>query len=273
MNDYADELKKMTWSFSRIHCYEQCPYEFYLNYLLKDADGHRIYEKIDNFYGVFGSLCHELLQKLLVGQIQLDDAIYEYVTEFDARLSGIEVRESVMEKYREIGMLYFQNVQFDWLQDWTVLGVEKKVNFSIGDYAFVGFIDLLIQNKDSGEIVLVDHKTSQWPLGVRGNVLKNQQKSFNAYQRQLYLYCKPVMEMYGQAPSVLAWNYLQSRQWLRHGFVDSEYEDALLWAEETIHQIEQDDVLANNFDYFYCHNLCGFREGACEYINGEEDDI
>ena len=74
MQDYAKALQDMTWSFSRIHSYEQCPYEFYLNYLFKDEDGHRIYEGEDNFYGAFGSFCHELLAAVFNREISAEEA-------------------------------------------------------------------------------------------------------------------------------------------------------------------------------------------------------
>lgn len=262
------DYEQMVWSFSRIHSHEQCPYEFYLNYLLKDEDGNRIYDRDDNFYGVFGSFCHELLEQILTKEITIDDAYIKYQEEFDDHLSVFDIKDSTKEKYFYLGLSYFSNLTFDWLDQYEILGVEKEVRFQVDKYKFVGFIDLLIREKSTGKIIVIDHKSSEYPLGKRGGVKKAKQKSYDSYKRQLYLYSKAVYEEYGQFPDVLAWNYFREEKWLDLPFIKNEYEESLKWAVDTIHKIKSDTEFPANIEHFYCKNLCGFRNNICEYIAG-----
>lgn len=269
MQDYAKALQDMTWSFSRIHSYEQCPYEFYLNYLFKDEDGHRIYEGEDNFYGAFGSFCHELLAAVFNREISAEEAYIKYQEDYDDRLSEFWVKDSTKESYFYKGLRYFSDFNPE-TRDFDILGVEQKNYFTIGNYSFVAIIDLLLRKKSTGQIILLDHKSSDYPIGKRGGVLKSKQKTFESYKRQLYLYCKPVFDSYGVYPSHIGWNYFKESKDLILPFDEVEYSDSINWAVNTIHQIEKEDQFPENIDHFYCTQLCRFRKGTstCEYADG-----
>lgn len=268
--EYAEELKEMTWSFSRVHSYEQCPYEFYLNYLFRDENGNRIYEGEDNFYGAYGSFCHSLLEQILSQKISIDDAYIKYQEEYDDALSQFNVRETIIDKYFYLGLDYFGHLSFDWLKDYDVLGIEKRINFKIDAYQFVGYIDLLVREKKTGDIIVIDHKSSEYPLGKRGAVKKTKQESYDSYKKQLYLYSKAVIDEYGQAPKMLVWNYYKEQKWLEIPFAKDEYEEALMWATDTIHRIERDTEFVSHMEHFYCTQLCRFRREThtCEYADG-----
>ena len=254
----------MTWSFSRVHCVENCNYEFYLNYLLFDKDGNRIYDNEQNFYAAFGKFCHDLLEAILKRKLSIDEAYIKYQEEYDKRMDKFNIREATNEKYFYLGLDYFGDLDFNWLDKYEVLGIEKKVHFKVGKYSFVGYIDLLLKDKETGEIIVIDHKSSEFPLGKKGKVLKRKQEAYLSYKRQLYLYSKAIIEEYVVPPSKIKWNYFREKQWLELPFIQEEYEEALDWAEKTIEKIINEEEFPARVDYFYCHNLCGFRN-SCEY--------
>ena len=38
MCEYKNDIDKMQWSYSRLTSFENCKYEFYLNYIVNDDD-------------------------------------------------------------------------------------------------------------------------------------------------------------------------------------------------------------------------------------------
>lgn len=269
MKDYKQILENKIWSFSSLQTYNQCPYEFYLKYLLRDENGEPIYNAVENFYGVYGKFCHGLLEQIFQHKISLDEAYELYQTEYDQTIAGFNVKDTTIDKYFYQGLSYFSSLTNDMISDYKILGVEKKVDFMIEGYKFVGYIDLLLQNLSTGDILVIDHKSSEFPLGKRGHVKKAKQKSYNAYKRQLYLYSKAIYEEYHQYPKMLVWNYFKEGEILKLPFEYDEYIAALEWGVNTIHEIEKDVEYQEHFDHFYCTQLCGYRLGTrtCEYAD------
>lgn len=257
---YAKELDAMTFSFSRISSFTNCKYEFYLKYIEGDPDR----EQLQNFYAAFGKFLHDILEGVLKGILTKPEAIKSYEMQFDAK-TAVEVSSSTREKYYRLGLSYLEYMDFGWLVNYEILGVEKKVRFKIGKYFFVGFIDLLLRNKKTGNIVVIDHKSGEYPMTKNGTVKKNKQDAFLGYKRQLYLYCKAVFEEYGEYPESIEWNHFKDQMWLKIDFSLEEYEEAISWAENTIKEIYMEDDFHPNENYFYCNKLCGFR-GNCEYL-------
>lgn len=247
----------MRWSFSRCHGFEGCRYEWYLCYLQKD-------ESEQNFYAAFGKFCHDVLEKVLKKEMSVEDSLQYYTDNYDENVVGCDVAESTRDKYFYLGMSYFETLNFDWLEDYEILGVEKKCLFEIGGKNFVGYIDLLIRHKETKEIVVIDHKSSEYPIGKKGNVFKKKIKDYDSYKKQLYLYSQAVIDEYGVAPTEIQWNYFKEQKWLKLPFIKEEYEEAKKWATELISEIYNEDNFLPNLDYFYCNNLCGFRNN-CDY--------
>ena len=268
MSKYTTQIEHMTHSFSRLSSYEQCPYYYYLYYLCKDEDGKRLYEPIGNFYSEYGSMHHEIFENLLKGNTTIDKEIDEYDINYEARLTGM-IRPSLFNKYYYMGINAISNFDIDKLTEGKpILGVEKEIHTTVGEYPIIGYIDLLCG--DSNEITIIDHKSAKSVLGKRGGVLKNQQGKLVEYKRQLYLYSKAVIEEYGHC-EYLEWNFFNYDQTYKIPWNKDEYEEAIAWAINTIETIKTDEDFEPITDYFFCRNICGYRH-ECPYLNGEEDD-
>lgn len=264
MSEYSPEINKMIFSFSRCHTFENCKYEWYLNYLLTDSEGRKIYENEQNFYAAFGKYCHEILEKILTGEMTEAEGFEYYKKNFEEYMCEFIVPDSTLDKYYFFGFDYFENLSFDWLKDFEILGIEKECRFEIDGIKFVGFIDLLLKKKDTGEIIVIDHKSGEYPLGKKGNVLKRKKDDYEAYKKQLYLYCRQVYAEYGVYPKWIVWNYFRDSKWLYLPFIYEEYLETGQWVKELVAEIHEEENFAPNMDYFYCENLCGFRN-SCDY--------
>ena len=74
MSEYKEELEKMRWSFSRVKSYIQCPYGFYLKYIVND-------EESDNFYAFMGKTMHECLERIFKKERTIDESIEDFDAE------------------------------------------------------------------------------------------------------------------------------------------------------------------------------------------------
>ena len=264
---YQQILDDMTWSFSRLHCFETCPYEWYLTYIETDKDGNPLQPKEQNFYAAYGSFCHRILEQIFKQKLTLSDALQLYINDFDYEVTE-DVRAATREKYFDAGLSYFAELSPDWLSAYEVIGVEKECRFRIAGRKFLGFIDLTLREKATGHLICLDHKSAEWPLNQNGSVKKTKQKSYDSYKIQSYLYSKPIYEEYGRYPKELRWNYFRENRCLALPFVEKEYTEALTWAENTIQTIYKEQAFPPHLNYFYCCQLCGFRR-SCPYKQDE----
>ena len=252
-------LDTMTWSFSRLNSFYNCQYEWYLHYV-------QCNKSENGFFGEYGSLIHKILEKYEKGELSLFELNQYYEDHFDADVPHnappnkfVDIRQSYYEK----GMDYFDNIDLD-LGKYEVLGVEKKVEFTIVGKDFVGYIDLLVRDKETGEIIIIDHKSASIKILKNGNISKSDQQHFLDFKRQLYLYGIQVLKEYGTV-SKLKWNMFKDQKWIEIPWVQSEYEEAIQWAEDTLKLIESEKEWSPKQDFYYCNYLCGQRNHACEY--------
>ena len=258
---YKKILDDITWSYSRIRQYEQCPYGFYLNKL----DCTEIDE--GNFYAESGSFLHEVNAKLFDGTLKIDDAIDYYIENYGNSVV-YTAKQSTMDKKYNQGIDYLAAFDFEKLKDYEILGVEKKVLFEIEGYKFIGFIDLLLRNKHTNKILLVDHKSLDHFMKKDGTPLKNQLPHFEAYSKQMYLYSKAIYEEYGEYPDRIIWNHFFDQQVTNIPFNREDYNNALKWAVDIIKEIYKDKKFEAKQSYMMCKVLCGYRNCCC-YANEE----
>lgn len=259
MDELEFLLDTMTWSFSRLNSYYTCPYEWNLHYILCNKASN-------NFFGQFGSFIHKILEMYAKSELSLFDISQYYEDNF-----WLEVTEDappnkyvdIKQSYYQKGLDYLDNIDLI-LDDYEVLGVEKKVKFKIDKYEMIGYIDLLLRDKKSGEIIILDHKSASLKFKKNGEISKTDLQHFTDFKRQLYLYSMPVIEEYGRA-DYLEWNMFKDRGHIKIEWKKDEYEDAIKWARDTIELIEHESSWFPNPDYYYCHYLCGQRNNACEY--------
>lgn len=257
MTEFTKNIRDMVWSFSRLNSYDTCPYGWYLQYIIKQPGE-------SNFFAESGIAMHKVLEELEKGIITIDDAPERFNRLWNP---NFKVKESIIENSYAAQMNYLTSLTGHELDDYEILGAEKRYKFEICGYKFVGMIDLLLRNKD-GDIIVVDHKSHKKLLGKNGKPLKSEEKTFLDYQRQQYLYSFPVFKEYGKYPVKLVWNHFKSGDLTVVDFNEERYEEAIQWAIGTIKKIEEDADFIEKKDYFFCHNICGYRN-ECEYM-GEE---
>lgn len=261
MSEYSNIINKMVWSYSKLSMYEQCKYAFYLKYIVND---NKQYLDEGNYYAESGSFVHDTLAKVYNNEISSDEAIAYFINNYDNNIFH-ETYKNAMDSTFEKCSDYFTEKKFEWCSKYEIIDVEKKVNFIIDGYRFIGYIDLLLNDKKNNKIILVDHKSSKYPFKKNGELSKGSKEIFEKYKRQMYLYAYAVNDVYGKFPDKIVWNHFKDGGRLAEiPFSKRDYNKSLKWIVDTIHDIEKEEDWPDKKDIFYCNNLCGFRS-SCEY--------
>lgn len=256
----------MTWSFSRLNSFGQCKYGWYLHYLEGNIDE-------GSFFSEFGTVGHKVLEAYEKGEVNIFNITDYYMYMWHETVlhdAPYNAYVDLNEKYYNLGLDYFNNIDLN-LDDYEILGVEKEVRFEIEGYEFVGYIDLLLKNKITGDITILDHKSASIKILKSGKVSKSDQEHFLEFKRQLYLYSRKVIEEYGPV-KYLKWNMFKDRTEITIPWKQEEYDEAAEWAINTIHQIESEEEWEPNpEERYFCDNLCGCKQLCSHRYSAEKE--
>lgn len=252
---YEPLIRDMTWSYSRVKAFDDCPYRWYLKYIrYPHADGKRL------FFSDYGKFMHELLESYYKGGRTPDDLLYIYLTEFRQRVNPPAPGKKVFENYFTDGADCLRGLR---QPEQTVLAVEEKVEFSIKDTPFVAYIDLVTEDA-GGSISLTDNKSRALkPRSGRGKPTKADDE-LDEYLKQLYLYSAAVKKKYGRLPDKLCFNCFRTGTLIEEPFGNEAYNAALSWFLRRIEDIAAEQDFTPDIEYFKCRYLCGMQD-RCEY--------
>lgn len=271
---FKEKIDQMRWSYSRINSYDQCPKMFYLTYIDKDKD-----KELDSAFSQWGDLCHNLLDEYAKGNLmacELGDAYEDKYPEFMTELFPPNKWSDLNETYYLNGKDYFND--FDGFpENWEIIGSEIAVELCICGFQVVGYIDLLVRDKDDGKLIVVDHKSK--------SKFKNPEEQEH-YSYQLYFYSQWVFENYGEYPKQLIFNMFRARKFVIIPFSNNNLEKAKQWLLKNIGKIYEDEDFKDKVEIsyllknkeipeylqpdFFCSQLCSVRyrcnrSGLCIY--------
>lgn len=205
---------------------------------------------------------HELLANYYRGEQSRDALVRAYLVGFRRHVVGRSPDKKIFSNYFQQGLSHLKGLE---MPKEDILGVEKQVFFQVGNYPFIGYIDLLLQDRENGSITILDHKSRILkPRSTRGKYTKTDAE-LDRYLRQLYLYSIPVEVAYGVLPSYLALNCYRSGILIREPFSLSAYSAAKDWAIQSIDRIIHADDFSPSMDYYFCRYICDVHD-SCEYF-------
>jgi RecB family exonuclease len=191
-------------SYSQYSMWSSCPQQFKLNYIDK------LGESSANIHTIFGSAMHETIQHFLSVmygvtkkqaleldlEMMLKDKLVEHFTKEKEKLTeGTPCTREELEEFYGDGrqiIQYFKS-KLDNLytkSGFELVAIEMPLNAQIKDGVhFIGFIDIVLKDVSSGEIIIVDLKTST-------NGWNKYQKADKIKTSQMLLYKKFYSEKY-----------------------------------------------------------------------------
>jgi len=253
---YEPLIRDMTWSYSRLKSFDSCPYCWYLKYIK-----YRGAQKKQLFFSDFGTLMHQLIAEFYEGKITQSQMKSKYLTEFRKQVKGRAPNKKIFTNYFKSGLNYVGSAEK--LPE-KVLGVEKEVEFFVGENKFTGFIDLMTEG-ESGAISIVDHKSRNLkPRSKRAKPTKSDEE-LDDYLKQLYMYSAAVEKLLGKLPEYLCFNCFRDQVFIKEKFDKQVFDETMAWAQETIDRIATETEFRPNIEYFKCNHLCDMQD-YCEYF-------
>lgn len=253
---YRPLIEDMTWSYSRLTSFENCPYAWYMRYILEEKEE-------PTFYASYGSFIHRLLARYYSGELKKEEMPTAFLLGFSSEVQGERPPQSTVVKYIGAGRDYmekFEPFRFE------TRGVEEEIHFDVNGADFVAFVDYI--GERDGKLAIIDHKSRDLkPRSTRKTPTVKDQE-LDAMLRQLYLYAHAVKQKYGEFPSLLCFNCFKNGQLIEEPFRQDAYEETLDWVGKTIETIASEEDFHPYIDYFQCRYLCGFRHECC-YAGGE----
>lgn len=137
---------------------------------------------------------------------------------------------------------------------------EKRFTLDIQGNKFVGIADLVLRHKDTGELVVIDHKTKS------NNSMK---KSLDTFKKQLYIYAAYVKQQMGAFPTTLKFNMIKGKSWITESFSLSAYQETMQWVVDTINEIKTCTSWPENPQSYFCNYICSVYE-PCSLMRYEE---
>lgn len=250
-------LDEMIFSFSRLTTLARCPFAFYLQYIKK-------VDQSQNAFAEYGTFCHELLERYFTDKLM----IFELVSEYEDKFTQTVIHDFPPNKYVDLAQTYFEGgleyfTKFDGLPQYKIIEAERKVEFKIGKYPFVGFIDLIAEDKE-GKIHIIDHKSKDLKKPQKKkweDVETRRQTEFYEYLRQLYIYCIPLIEQENTIPAFLNFNCFRKNKWIQVPFDMEDYLESKQWALDAINKIYADTTMTDKYSNdWFCNILCGVKE-------------
>lgn len=248
------------YSFSKIESFRHCPMSFYLSYVENPGSD----DELPGYYSQFGQLMHSLLEEYFKGELPDFLLAGEWKARYDSVVTvpAPAFPAGFGEKNYQAALDYLAN--FTGLPDnLEVLSVEKKFVLDIQGYAVSGIADLVLRNKDTGGIVIWDHKTKS------DNSLK---KELKTYRKQLYLYAIWVKEEYGVWPEKLAFNMVKTNHLVEEDFDPDMVQETIDWILAGIKDIELCDTFGDwttcipdgdEKEPYFCKMICSVNP-SCE---------
>lgn len=229
------------FSFSSISAFSQCPMLFYLQYIQKVP-------QIENSFAQYGSFCHSLLEAYSKNKIPDFALAEEYEKNYDANVTTAwpPFPKGMPQKYYEQGLQYFESFS-GWGDNYEILSVEEKFQLDIGGYPFVGLADLVLRDKNTGDITVIDHKSKS---------SSTMAKDLPTYRRQLYIYAAYVKEKFGVYPKYLKFNLFRENDWVTEEFDLQQFEDTMKWVVETIEAILFETDWKVSSSSYFCRFVC-----------------
>lgn len=177
----TEEVKQLDrFSYSKISCYKQCAFKWYLKYYEKNfIDSSSIATE-------FGSLVHEI-EEAIATDIQAGNSINYVALKNKFIIKSRQIAQKYPNEffstdksgrtYQEKVYLYLESAIYR-LERFTkqhpelqIIGIEQKFEYDYdGVHSFNGSIDRAFQNINTGEIIIQDIKT--WSVPTQSSELK-----------------------------------------------------------------------------------------------------
>lgn len=256
---YRPLIEDMTWSYSRITCFDDCPYRWFMKYILGTKEEPR-------FYASYGSFMHKLHERYYKGEITKEEMKTKFLFDFSSQVAGRRPSERTVASYIDKGVNYLDN--FKELP-YELVAAEDTIHFNLDGIPFIAIVDYV--GKDENGFIVVDNKSRELkPRSNRKKPTKNDLE-IDEMLKQLYIYAEAIKSKYGEYPTRLCFNCFKNQQFIEEQFDEEKCKETAEWVKKKIASIESSESgdFYPNVEFFGCYYLCGYSDECC-YWEGRD---
>lgn len=249
-----DNIKKIDFSdfyfsYSSLTTFEQCPFAFRKIYLEK-------VDRANNFFSDYGSFCHHIIEMYFKNELEIWDLLDYYEKNFSGYVKEFppSFMPNVYDSYYNAGHKFFQNFNLDKTQ-YEIINMENYVRGTDRDINLVVKPDLIFREEDTGDIVIMDFKTSE----IKNKYGRIDEKKINGYKKQLNIYVYYLWIFKNlQINKCRLW-FIRSNTFYEWNYNQYECMNDLEWVENTVEKIKQEKDWEAKPEKFFCGVLCSSR--------------
>lgn len=223
---------------SRLSRFAQCELSFKFKYI----DGPSIEDQTTEWYAAYGSLLHEIYEKLAKKEISAWEATGIFNSEFHRCYIPDEQRP----EYYRLGLASIDRKATE-LQLLNIIGIELEFNvmFDFAIPPLYGFIDLVYE--DEFGLVVRDYKSSKV---FDGSLMKK--------QMQPYVYTIACYHLYGRYPYKFEFDFVRFDEFKSVLIDQSFIQMGEIKIRNYWNKINKSQFPAT-YSPFYCNNFCEFK--------------
>src|SRR5258705_1560389 len=257
MSDYDFIIDNMKFSYSNISTFETCAYAWKLTYI-------DTLKREPNFFAEFGTLCHDILEKYFKGELDLFNLPNYYEKHFYEVVQSISLSGTMTQNYYDAGYDFFTNIDIN-PDDFEILESELKTSSIWNGIELVVKPDIVLKEKSTGKIILMDYKTSIIKKNKNGSIAKSDIDKLNGYKKQLFLYAFFLSQNQKTKIEEFRLWFIRNNTFEIFQYTEKEAIETLNWFMKIVAKIkEEEKFIANISNPFFCNNLCGVRM-SCEF--------
>jgi CRISPR/Cas system-associated exonuclease Cas4 (RecB family) len=260
-SSYDYIIDNISFSYSGVSSFDTCKWGWKLNYI--DA----VDDKLQNFFSDYGLCLHSVLESYFKKEIKFEDLKQEYIRIYPdiVKTDPPPYPRGMSGKYYQSGLDFFDSFDLK-VEDFDIIFVEDKVDATYHGINLVVKPDLIVKYRKTGEVYLLDYKSSK-PI----NREKWDEKKLDGYSKQMLLYAYFSEKHLGITIDKIRLLFTRLDRVYEVEKTPEKMAETLKWFEDTINQIKQEeDFPPNNVPSmkYFCFNICSVRN-KCKYIKGE----
>jgi CRISPR/Cas system-associated exonuclease Cas4 (RecB family) len=254
--DYSFITDNLTYSYSSLSSFETCRHMFYLTYIERK-------NREQNAFADFGSFIHKICEEYFGGNLEIEDMVEYYEKNYSASVITPfpPFPKGMAENYYNSGLDFFAKFPSYNIrrENYEILGIEDSFNTSFDDISLIIKPDLVLRNKKTQKVTLLDYKSS-----------KKDDKKLVGYKHQLHMYAYFLwQEKQVEVDNIKVW-FIREKEIYDIPNNPFEIQETLEWMKDVRNRISEETGWEPNLkkeNEFFCRNICSTRL-ECKFRNG-----
>jgi len=245
--DDLDDLERMalvSMSYSRMDTYDSCPAKYYYTYIQKE-------DRVFGPAATMGNVLHNVLEDVVGSKLEEENMLQLMHEHRDVLDPEHQIGEVLMDAGKEMLIEFIDRHEGE---KFDVIGKELPFELVIGSGLVIGYIDLVVRDKD-GTIRIIDYKSGKFEVAAK-RIHEN---------LQVGLYALAASLMYPDTPIYAELYYLRTGRRKGHLFSPEDLEEVYEQVLVKVNSIINDRNFPTTNNPRTCISMCDFsKNGVCK---------